>query len=212
MAVNPKSLIALLFGLCSMNNDIFPSPVQAAPAKPDAIDRRALVTRHDVVLRRANPQERLQVGNGAFALGLDCTGLQTFGGNTMSDWGWHCNPLPPGKRLADFRLKEYDAQGRKIGYATDASGQTELYNWLRENPHHFNLGRLGLRLLHRDGTVAKIDDIKDIEQRLELWKGLVTSRFSFDGEAVVVETCVHPQRDTVAVRLQTRHATGATAL
>jgi len=199
-----KPLIPLLFSLFSMSDIMRPSPAQAAPAQAARIDRRALVTRHDVVLTTAQPNERLQVGNGAFALGLDPTGLQTFYGNTLSDQIWHSNPLPPGQQVADFRLKAYDAQNRKIGYATDASGQTELYDWLRENPHRFNLGRLQMRLSHRDGTPATLADIREIRQHLELWKGLVTSHFNFDGEPVTVETCVHPQSDTVAVKVESK--------
>ncbi|MES2461413.1 MAG: hypothetical protein V4671_12590, partial [Armatimonadota bacterium] len=179
---------------------------QAPPIAPAGhrIDRQALVTRHDVLLTSYDPQEQLQVGNGSFALGIDCTGLQTFGGNTMSDWGWHTNPLPPNTRREDFRLKSYDAQGRKVAYATDATGQNALYTWLRENPHRFNLGRLGLRLFHRDGSAATLGDITEIHQKLALWTGWVTSRFVFDGETVTVETCVHPGSDTVAVRIRSK--------
>lgn len=175
---------------------------ESAPADERRIDRHALVTRHDVVLTSYNPQEQLQVGNGSFALGIDCTGMQTFGGNTMSDWGWHTNPLPPGMRREDFRLKPYDAQGRKVAYATDATQQPELYRWLRENPHRFHLGRLGLRLFHRDGRAGTLGDITGIDQKLELWTGLITSRFDFDGEPVMVETCVHAKSDTVSVRIR----------
>ncbi len=180
------------------------SPAQAAPAQAERIDRRALVSRHDVVLTSTNPQESLQVGNGGFAFGMDCTGLQTFYGNTMSDWGWHSNPLPAGMKPEDLRLKQYDAQGRKVGYMTDAGGQKELYNWLRENPHRFNLGRLGMRLIHKDGTPAKLEEITDIKQRLELWKGLVTSEFRFDGEPVKVETVADADSDTIAVKVQSK--------
>lgn len=168
------------------------------------IDRHALVSRHDVVLTSADPKESLQVGNGGFAFGMDCTGLQTFYGNTMADWGWHSNPLPAGQTPEDFRFKEYDAQGRKVGYMTDKSGQEELFNWLRENPHRFNLGRLRMRLLHADGTLAKVEEITNINQRLELWKSLVTSEFVFDGEPVKVETVADSDSDTIAVKVQSK--------
>ncbi len=169
---------------------------------PQPIDRQALVARHDVVLDRADPQSALQVGNGEFAFGMDVTGLQTFYGNTMSHWGWHSFPLPPGKRIDDFRLTPYNTYGRTVGYATSGKGQEELYQWLRENPHRFNLGRLALRLTAASGKMATLDQIQNVHQVLELWRGLVTSRFSLDGQPVQVETCADPTIDAVAVRIE----------
>ena len=70
----------------------------AASADPDAtqerIDRRALVTRHNVTLDRADIMAPLSVGNGEFAFTADVTGLQTFESDynpgiplsTMSQW------------------------------------------------------------------------------------------------------------------------------
>ncbi len=166
------------------------------------IDRRALVSRHDVTLNGADEREQLQVGNGSFALGLDCTGLQTFYGNTLSDWGWHTTPPAPDVHPENFRFTPYEAAGRTVHYPMSMDGQEAEYWWLRRNPHRFNLGRLSLRLRSHDGAPARLEDIENIEQRLELWTGLVTSRFRFDGEAVTVQTCVHFESDTVAVRIE----------
>jgi hypothetical protein len=165
------------------------------------IDRHAVVTRHNVVLEKTDPQTSMQVGNGEFAVGLDVTGLQTFYGNTMSHWGWHTYPLPAGKRIEDFKLTEYDTYGRSVGYATDSTGQEELYRWLRENPHRFNLGRLAMRLVALDGKAATLDQIRNIRQEMDMWRGLVVSRFEFDGQPVRVETCVHPDIDAIAVHI-----------
>ncbi|MGD0383197.1 MAG: hypothetical protein ABSA77_06750, partial [Thermoguttaceae bacterium] len=165
------------------------------------IDRHALVVRHNVVLDKADPQTALQVGNGEFAFGLDVTGLQTFYGNTMSHWGWHTFPMPAGKRIEDFKLTEFDTYGRAVGYATSGKGQEELYQWLRENPHRFNLGRLALRLAGSDGKEAVPDQIRNPRQELDLWQGLIESRFEFDGRVVRVETCAHPDYDAVAVHI-----------
>ena len=162
------------------------------------IDRHALVTRHNVILDKADPQTSLQVGNGEFAFGLDATGLQTFYGNTMSNWSWHSFPLPPGKQIDDYKLKQYDTYGRSVGYATSGKGQEDIYQWLRENPHRFNLGRLAMRLIDSDGKSASLEQIKNIRQELDLWRGVVLSRFEFDGRKVLVETCAHPDSDAVA--------------
>ena len=60
----------------------------------DRIDRQALVTRHNIAWNEATGQ--IPLGNGEFCFNADGTGLQTFGGNSMSHWGWHSFPLPEG--------------------------------------------------------------------------------------------------------------------
>ena len=192
--IDQFAAMALLTIVCS---GLAEASESAAP-----IDRQALVSRHNVVLDRADPQTALQVGNGEFAFGLDATGLQTFYGNTMSHWGWHTFPLPEGKRLEDYRLTEYDTYGRSVGYATGSRGQEELYQWLRENPHRMNLGRLAMRLAATDGKEVQQDQIRNIRQELDLWQGLVVSRFDFEGQPVQVETCAHPDCDAVAVHIE----------
>ena len=42
------------------------------------IDRKALVTRHNVQISAIDTLASLTVGNGAFAFTVDATGLQTF--------------------------------------------------------------------------------------------------------------------------------------
>ena len=111
-----------------------PAGNAAAPTSKSGIDRHALVTRHNITLDRADPDTALQVGNGEFAFGVDVTGLQTFYGNTLSQWGWHSFPLPPGETPADLKMTPYDTYGRSVGYATSAKGQEAIYNWLRRIP------------------------------------------------------------------------------
>ena len=82
------------------------------------------------------------------------------------------------RRAAPGSVRHY---GRQVGYTVSAEGQNELYNWLRENPHRLHLGRVALRLTKSDGGEAQVADITDIEQRLDLWAGALTSRFKFEG-------------------------------
>ncbi|MFO1492319.1 MAG: glycoside hydrolase family 65 [Kiritimatiellia bacterium] len=163
------------------------------------IDRHALVSRHNVVVTNLDERLVLQVGNGEFAFGVDATGLQTFHGNTMSHWGWHTTPPASGVDPNALRLTPWDFRGRTIGYATGPDGQKEVYNWLRENPHRFNLGRMALRL---DGGAVTTNQITDIRQELDLWHGVVTSRYRLDGHAVTVETAALASPDGVAVRIR----------
>ena len=178
---------------------------------PPPIDRRALVSRHDPVLRRLDADSPLSVGNGQFAFTTDVTGLQTFAESyertvplgTLSQWGWHTAPNPDGWNIDSYRFTEFDSHGRKVGYA-DIPGdrRTPEVQWLRANPHRLHLGRLAFELRTKDGRLATPGDLSGIEQRLDLWNGILTSRFSLEGQAVEVVTICHPALDAVAVRVR----------
>ena len=188
------------------------NPGQLPKPRPSnrAIDRKALVDRHHPVLHKLDPLSPLTLGNGEFAFTADITGLQTFPNEyeksmplcTMSQWGWHTTPLPDRLDPKALRLTQYDTHGRLVGYATSSEGQQELYNWLRENPHRLHLGMIGLRLLVSPDREAQATDITDIDQRLDLWTGILNSRFKLDDRPVSVTTAVHPDLDLVAVRIQ----------
>jgi hypothetical protein len=173
-------------------------------------DRQAVVRRHNPDVRKLDPYSAQTIGNGEFAFTADITGLQTFLEPyntdfplcTTAHWAWHTTPAPAGVRAADFRYKMYNAHGRRVGYATDDAGQAPLFNWLRENPHRLHLGRIGLILDRSDGTPATPDDVKNPVQTLDLWSGLLESRFEFDGMPVRVMTAVHPGLDALAVRVE----------
>ena len=53
-----------------------------------------------------------------------------------------------------------------------------------------------------DGSKVAITDLKNIEEKLDLWGGMLTSSFAVDGIPVHVETAVHPGRDEVAARVE----------
>lgn len=126
-----------------------------------AMDREALVRRHNPVLTGWNPQSPLTVGNGDFAFTADFTGLQTCAGDpplsvprcTMAQLGFHRYPDAP-KTADSLRLAAYrrntgtdpHAKSATVGYMTDSSGQEELFTALRVNPHRFHLAKAGLFL------------------------------------------------------------------
>ena len=182
----------------------------AQPAARAPIDRHALVTRHNVELRRFDPESPLSVGNGEFAFTVDVTGLQTFPEafenttplGTLSQWGWHSAPNPQGWKIDTFPYTKYDTYGRAVGYADIPGNQrTPEIEWLRANPHRLHLGRIGFRLTKTDGTRGRPEHLSEIAQALDLWNGVITSRFTFDGEPVVVRTLSHPTLDAVAVHV-----------
>ena len=173
----------------------------------EAIDRHALVARHNVTLRQADLRSPLSVGNGEFAFTADITGLQTFQDDyeksmplcTQSQWAWHSFPNPDGYGIEDAQTT-FDVHGRQVPYAsqTDAAAG----RWLRVNPHRLHLGRIGLALKKSDGMEAKLFDLTAIEQTLDLWTGLLTSRFMLESHPVTVLTVCHPCRDLLAVRIE----------
>jgi len=190
-------------GLCLL---LLTSVLAAAP-----IDRHALVTRHDVVLTNFDAANPLSVGNGEFCFTVDATGLQTFPEafekttplGTLSDWGWHTFPNPNGWDIDHYPFEEYkDLNGRKVPYADEPHNlQTPEIKWLRANPHRLHLGQIGFVLKHADGALAATNELREIEQKLDLWNGEISSHFKFDGEPVAVETVCDPQLDAIAVQV-----------
>ena len=166
------------------------------------IDRFALVTRHNVELTKFDAERPVQVGNGEFAFGMDITGLQTFAPfNTMSQWGWHSSPLPTGTKISDFDGQNWETHGRTVRYPMPDPIHPEISEWLAANPHRINLGRLGLILKKKDGTLASVSDLKNPYQVLDLWNGIVSSRFELEGIRVIVNTACHPKQDSIAVSI-----------
>lgn len=200
-----RSSAAVFLLVCALEARSAQAPRAGGPA---AIDRQALVSRHDPVLRRFDPESPLSVGNGEFAFTADVTGLQTFAEAfeqtiplaTLSQWGWHTWPNPNGWSVPRFAFNEFLSYGRKVGYA-DIPGDTRTpeIEWLRANPHRLHLGRIGFRLVKADGGEAAATDLTDVEQRLDLWNGILLSRFRLEGVPVEVETLCHPLRDVLAV-------------
>jgi hypothetical protein len=191
------------------------------------IDRARLVARHDVHVDSIDPSSPLSVGNGEFGFTVDPTGLQTFPGaypvaarygeqpgtmlGTMSTWGWHSTPGGDGLALP---LHAYDSPHGPALYADlggalsadSASGQSVDEEWLRNNPHRLDLGRIGL---WTGDSAATALELTHVDQRLSLIGGRINSSFRIAGRPFRTETAVHPERDAVAVRI---HGTGERGL
>jgi protein-glucosylgalactosylhydroxylysine glucosidase len=177
-----------------------------------SIDRTSLVRRHNPVLTKVDPLSPLSLGNGTFAFTADVTGLQTLSREyenamplcTMSQWGWHSTLRPSNLVNASLRLTSYDTHGRNVGYHTSFEGQTELFNWLRENPHRLHLGQIGLYRIGEPDKDIAATDVSDIRQELDLWRGVLNSQFRLKGEPVSVTTTVHPDIDVVAIVVESK--------
>ena len=191
-----KKLISLVSLFCL--SVFLPLSVMGEP-----IDREAVVKRHRVCTTGTILKSPAQVGNGKFAFGMDITGLQTFVPfNTLSDWSWHSFPLPEGMRAEDYRPVVVETHGKKIAYELRNPDQPELSEWLTKNPHRYNLGRIGFRLLREDGTEAREIDLGNARQEIDLWTGVVYSRFELNRKEVKVRTVCHPDKDMIGVSIE----------
>ena len=166
----------------------------AEPQSP--IDRHALVSRHDIDWPSLAGQ--VPLGNGNFAFNADGTGLETVGGNTMCHWCWHSFPLPPGVTKNEIKPWATPDHGRMT---TDTSPEpAPIADWERDNPQPLNLGRIGF--VSQEGERLQAADVRVDSRHLELWTGILTSHFTYLGKPVVVQTCVDPRTDTVAVNVE----------
>lgn len=195
----PAWLVPLLAACVNM-------AVAQTPEAP--IDRHALVSRHDPHLTAVDPWAPLSVGNGQFCFTADVTGLQTFPDyyrangiplETQARWSWHEDPNPHHYRLSDANL-DYTAHGRTVGYPTNLHAAATL--WLRENPHTMPLPQLSLAYAHADGKPLALADIQHLDQQLDLWHGILTSRYTIDRQPVTVTTLSGQAHDTLVVRIE----------
>lgn len=182
--------------------------IVSVAAESSSIDRYSLVTRHNPIVRKVDVDAPLTVGNGNFAFGCDITGLQTFAEHyqrwgvpveTLSRWCWVSDSNLHHYTLEDAGKEFTLPDGRVLSFPTRQS--TPAGDWLRKNPRNHPLGQLALEWKKPDGKSIDPTDIQDPEQSLDLWRGVVTSRFKLGGVPVMVETVCSPGEDTIAVRV-----------
>ena len=168
------------------------------------INRKEVVQRHTVHISKADSLSSLSVGNGNFAFTVDVTGLQSFpeyyaGGvplGTQSVWGW---ATTPGNYNFEETLKEYDFAGRKVSYSVQTKSPAVEY--FRANPHRLQLGNVAMEITKKNGRLAVLQDIQNIDQQLDVWTGEISSRFTVEGDTVKVITLADQQEDGVAVSI-----------
>lgn len=158
------------------------------------IDRQALVGRHNPHVTAIDSLSALSVGNGTFMFTADITGLQSFteqyaGGiplNTEADWGWHSFSnvlnLKPEQALG---ADGYPAIGK-----VDATAGAAI-DYFTLNDHRINLGSIGFEDF-------SMDAVSDPDQTLDLYTGVLTSTFKYNGKPVKVVTSCDPVLDMVA--------------
>ena len=197
------SILMVLFILSCTNTNI---------QQKEKIDRKALVTRHTVKLKAVDTLGSLTVGNGEFAFTVDVTGLQSFPEfyakgvplGTQSEWGWHTSSNPE-NYIHDETLKAYNFNGETNSlYAVqydEPERKVNAVDYFRANPHRLQLGNIGLEILKKDGTIAQITDIENIDQHLNVWTGEIESNFTVEGAPVKVVTYGDPDEDGISVKV-----------
>ncbi|RZL32292.1 MAG: hypothetical protein EOP35_20340, partial [Rubrivivax sp.] len=175
--------------------------LQAQPTT--VIDRAAVVARHAVRNSGVNPESALTVGNGDFAVTVDATGLQTLERiyydnglplETRNSWSWHSFPNPENLRFEDT-LAPAPFFGRQILYPTQQN--TPAGRYYRENPQPMPLGQFQFTL---HGEPLRTEDIAGVQQTLDLWTGIVTSRLLVRGQPLEVTTAAHGSAAVLAVQ------------
>lgn len=176
------------------------------------IDRKALVSRHNVKITAIDTLASLTVGNGVFAFTVDATGLQTFPETyhngvplgTQSEWGWDSYKNKENYTFSET-LKDFNQFGRNVSYTVqikEPKRNKEAVDWFRQNPHLLQLGNLGFEITKKDGTLAKAADLQSIAQNLNLWTGEIESSFTVEGIPVKAYTASHQDKDAIGVRVE----------
>jgi len=175
------------------------------------IDRKALIERHTVINTTMDTLSSLSVGNGKFAFTVDATGLQSFPDayakgvplGTQSEWGWHSFPNTKNYKEEEA-LKTYHLNGRDVKYMVQWNSPEQnknASNYFRINEHRLQLANIGLEIIKKDGTVFKIEDVKNIRQTLNMWTGEIHSQFTIDDVPVEVITYCHQSNDAIGVKI-----------
>ncbi|WP_459290692.1 glycoside hydrolase family protein [Arthrobacter sp. MDT1-48-3] len=176
--------------------------------------------RHTVRLTKPDRQNVLTVGNGDFAYTADITGMQSLTSfhdqssniqsgitavntATMSSWGWHEMPNPAGYALEDAMTErtsrrgpvrypdKHDMEGAMRGTVSEENAPGA---WLNANPQRLDLGRIGFLARGGDGafTELTVEDLTNTKQTLNSYTGIIDSRFTYQGQEVIVQTTADP--------------------
>jgi hypothetical protein len=184
---------------------LLPLLLASAPATQAAepINRVTVVARHQVRNTSLTPESALTIGNGDFAVTVDVTGLQGLERiyydnglplETRNTWSWHSFPNPESLRFEDT-LAPVPFFGRQIRYPTQQN--TPAGRYFRENPQPMPLGQFAFTL---HGEPLRTEDISGIDQTLDLWTGIVTSRLLVRSQPLEVTTATHGSAAVLAVQ------------
>jgi len=101
-------------------------------------------------------------------------------------------------------LNSYHLNGRKVTYSVQIKMNPccKKMPSIRQNPHRLQLGNIGLEITMKNGQLAGINDIENIQHSLNMWTGEINSRFTVEGVPVEVIIYGHQQDDAIAVKIK----------
>lgn len=188
--------------------------LSSCSASSSSIDRQAVVSRHNPHITQIDSLSSLSVGNGHFATTVDVTGMQSFPEiyahgiplTSMSDWGWHSFPNTEGLKAEEsWRTMRFPHRNHDEIYAVEykqGGRQQQATAYFRQNPHRLNLGTVGLWLTDATGCRLSPSSLTDIEQKLDMWNGIITSHFCIDGTTMNVTTACRQDCDGMVYHLR----------
>ncbi|PZU04083.1 MAG: hypothetical protein DI622_20150, partial [Chryseobacterium sp.] len=74
--------------------------------------------------------------------------------------------------------------------------------YFRVNQHRLQLGNVGIELIKKNGQKAQVSDIQNINQKIDLWTGIITSEFTLEGTPVKVWTASFQNSDKIGVKIE----------
>lgn len=164
---------------------------------------KTIVEQFNIHYKGLEMNEPLSVGNGNLAVTVDGLGTQTFYQEyqqiplvSMSHTCWITNPNIP-----QIEAKCYQAHGHKVRYFTDSTNQEEDYKALRSYPYQFHF--FLYQLFYKD-HLLEAKDVKDVDQELNIYDGILTSTFSFQ-ERKIQTICKVDEKKQV-FRFEIKHA------
>lgn len=174
------------------------------------INRYALVERNNPHVTAIKPLNSLTIGNGCFAFTVDATGLQSFPDyykdglslGTYSEWGWHSFPNTQQYKIEET-LENRELPGHSHGlYAVQfpkgPERNAKASEWFRSNPHRLHLGNIGF-------TGISIEDLSQIDQTLDMWRGEIHSKFNYKDRPMSVITTCNAEKDIIAVSISSEN-------
>ncbi len=104
-------------------------------------------------------------------------------------------------------MAEYLVHDRDISYSVQFKTpprRKAAADYFRINPHRLHLGIIGFNIRNAEGQKVSPDDIHEIHQVLDAWKGEIRSTFSVLDEKVEVITVCHPELDAISIHANSR--------
>lgn len=86
-----------------------------------------------------------------------------------------------------------------MNYDQPNPAEADISNWLIQNPQRLNLGNIGFWFANANVTEG---DLEKKSQVLDLWNGVITSKFLYNGSQVRVEVSAASDADIVMINVE----------